>query len=64
MNGVDQGCQMVYFHTKNPNVGVWSIGIFYGYLVYFMAIKYILWSFGTFWYVVEKKNLATMVWIH
>jgi hypothetical protein len=39
------GCQMVYFQTKNPNLGkfweglaVEAVGIFYGYLVYFTAI--------------------------
>jgi hypothetical protein len=46
-------------------------GIFYGHLVYFTAIWYILWSFGlvsgqlvcfsSFWYVVHtKKNLAIL----
>jgi hypothetical protein len=42
----EQGCQMVYFQTKNPNLGKcwrvlqWNtyIGIFYGHLVYFTAI--------------------------
>jgi hypothetical protein len=46
-----QGCQMVCFQTKNPNLGkfggtwngkcwyiFWSFGIFYGQLVYFIAI--------------------------
>jgi hypothetical protein len=51
----DQGCQMVYFNTKNINLGIfwrdlmWKIlvnfcglfGIFYGHLV-------MLWSFGKF----------------
>jgi hypothetical protein len=52
----DQVCQMVYFQTKNPNVGkFWKdlkwkmyIGIFYGRLVYFTTIWYILWPFGLF----------------
>jgi hypothetical protein len=47
---------MVYFHTKNPNLGnfwgswngtlwsvLWPLGIFYGHLVYFIAIWYSLW---------------------
>jgi hypothetical protein len=41
----DQGCQMVYFHTKNPNFYIfckaleWKIWYICGHLVY-------LWSFG------------------
>jgi hypothetical protein len=37
---------------------------FYGYLVYFMLIRYILWSFGIFSPVLvrcTKKNLATLL---
>jgi hypothetical protein len=41
----DQGCQMVYFQTKNRNLGTFSDGIamedvgkFYGHLVYCTAI--------------------------
>jgi hypothetical protein len=46
-----QGCQMVYFQTKNPKLGnflrvlkwkMWYIlcplGLFYGHLPYFMTI--------------------------
>jgi hypothetical protein len=47
-----QGCQMVYFQTKNPNLGKnvedlkcktlvyvgMSFGIFYSHLIFFMAI--------------------------
>jgi hypothetical protein len=46
------GCQMAYFKTKNPNLGkfgrdlqwsiLWSFGVFYGHLVYFVATWYIL----------------------
>jgi hypothetical protein len=59
-----QGCQMVYFQTKNPSLGkFWRVlqwkmgtGIFYGQFVnfpviwymYLMALWYILWSFGIF----------------
>jgi hypothetical protein len=60
---------MVYFHTKNKTSRGPGNGIFYGYLVYCMAIWYILWQFGIFcghlvyppqfWYVVPRKNLAT-----
>jgi hypothetical protein len=46
---LEQGCQMVYFRTKNP--------------IYFTAILVTLWSFGTFppglvYYT--EKNLATL----
>jgi hypothetical protein len=57
-----QGCQIVWFKTKNTNLGLfwralegkildilWPFGIFYGHLVYFMAIWYILWPFGIFY---------------
>jgi hypothetical protein len=47
---------MVYFQTKIPILGkilddleMESVGIFYGPLVCFTAIWYILWSFGIFW---------------
>jgi hypothetical protein len=59
-----QGCQTEYFETKNPNLGkFWRVGIFYGKLVYFTAIWYILWLFSIFSPVVvccTKKNLATL----
>jgi hypothetical protein len=67
----NQGCQMVYFLTKNPNLGIleclWleNVGIFYWHLDYIKAIWYILWSFSnlvviwhifyTFWYIVLRK---------
>jgi hypothetical protein len=51
----EQGCQMEYFHTKNENwegigmehftaiwYSLWPFGIFYGHLVNFMAIWYVL----------------------
>jgi hypothetical protein len=41
-----------------------DVGIFYGHLVYFMAIWSILWLFGIFFHVLvccPKKNLATLV---
>jgi hypothetical protein len=51
----DQGCQMVCFQTENRNVdnffeglAMEVVGIFYGQLVYFTAIRYILRSFGIF----------------
>jgi hypothetical protein len=41
----DQGCQMAYFQTQNPNLGNFWREMQY---VYFMAIWYILWLFGIF----------------
>jgi hypothetical protein len=54
---------------------LWSFGIFYGHLEYFMVIWNILWSFGIFYCHLEmlrgifslvlvycvKKNLATLI---
>jgi hypothetical protein len=40
-----------------------DVGIFYGHLVYFTAIKYILWLvgiFSPFLVCCTKKNLATL----
>jgi hypothetical protein len=67
----EQGCQMVYFQTKNPiwvNIGgscnerCWQIlrpiCIFYSHQVFFMAIGCILLPFGIFlqfWYIVAGK---------
>jgi hypothetical protein len=46
---LQQGCQMVYFQTKNPNLGkfssvlYWTMLVYFnGHLVYFVAILYIL----------------------
>jgi hypothetical protein len=62
-----QGCQMVCFQTKNPNLGkFWRVYIFYDHLVYFTAIGNTLWPFGLFcghlvyfpplfWYFVPRK---------
>jgi hypothetical protein len=50
-----QGCQMVYFETKKPNLGqilgglaLEDVGTLYGHLVHFTSIRYIWWSFGIF----------------
>jgi hypothetical protein len=72
----EHGCQMVYFQTKNPNLGkfwrvlqqkmltiwmaIWSI---YGHLVYFLTILYILWPFGMFWAnLVYVMVISCMLW--
>jgi hypothetical protein len=63
------------FQTKNPNLGKFGrvlhtmkdVGKFDGKLVCFTAMSYILWPFGTFWYIFPvlvcrtKKNLATLL---
>jgi hypothetical protein len=67
----------IFFQTKNPNldkfcrvlqwkmlVYLWSFGIFYSHMVYFMAIWYICGLFGIFFTVLVcsgKKSLATLV---
>jgi hypothetical protein len=60
----DQGCQMLYFQTKNRNLGKFCSfameegGVFYGRLVYLTAIWYFLGHlvyFFPFWYFVFRK---------
>jgi hypothetical protein len=65
-----QGCQMVYFQTKNPNLGKFWSALQWNMLVnfiaihmYFTAVWYILWPFWSIFPVLvccTKKNLATM----
>jgi hypothetical protein len=42
-----QGCQMVYFQTKHPNLGKFWSALEWKRLVYFLAIGNILWILGT-----------------
>jgi hypothetical protein len=66
-----QGCQMVYFHTKNPNLGIFCRASEWKLYVYFMtiwsifaAILYILWPLALYFSVVvccTIKNLATLL---
>jgi hypothetical protein len=57
---------MLYFQTKYANLGgmaMEAVGIFYGHLVYFVAVWNIFWSFSIFSPVLvccTKKNLATL----
>jgi hypothetical protein len=67
---------MIYFQTKNPNSGKFWRALDYKLLIYFIAIWYILWTFGMFYvhlvhlcqsgtviwfgYPVPRKNLATL----
>jgi hypothetical protein len=76
-NYFNQGCQMVYFQTKNPNLGNFWTALDWKMLVYFIAIWNILWTFGILyghlvhfvfiWYIFPvlvsctKKNLATLI---
>jgi hypothetical protein len=74
-----QGCQMVCFQTKNPNLGkifrasdwkmlkyfmaIWNILWIFG---IFVTIRYILCSFGTFflfWYHAPRKIWQPWFWI-
>jgi hypothetical protein len=76
---LNQGCQMAYFQTKNPNCGIfweafeWKILLYFMDIWYFescllncIAVWYILCSFGIFLTILvccTKKNLATLVLI-
>jgi hypothetical protein len=64
---LEQGCQMAYFQTKNPNLGKFrrafamkDVGIFYGHLVYFPAISVyfmvICYIFSRFGKLYQKKS--------
>jgi hypothetical protein len=63
-NIFDQSCQMVYFETKNSNLGIfwraldWKILLNFiaVWCLYFMSIRY----FISFWVYCIKKNLATL----
>jgi hypothetical protein len=44
-----QGCQMVYFQTKNPNLGKFWRVLQSKMLAYCIAIWSILWAFGILW---------------
>jgi hypothetical protein len=74
--GVGQGCQMVYFQSKNPKLGIWQWVLQWEMLVYFRDIWSILRQVDIFqghfvflmviWYIFpilgccNKKNLATL----
>jgi hypothetical protein len=45
---VGQGCQMVYFQTKDPNLGKFGRALQWKTLVYFIAIWSILQPIGIF----------------
>jgi hypothetical protein len=72
----NQGCQMVSFQTKNPNLGKFWRAIDWKMFLYFMAILEYFQTFGIFydhwvhfvfiwyifpvWVIFTKKNLATL----
>jgi hypothetical protein len=47
-NYVKQGCQTVFFHTKNPNFYTFWKALVWKRLVYLMAIRCALWTFCIF----------------
>jgi hypothetical protein len=75
-----QGCQMLHFQTKNPNLGTFWWVLQWKMLEYFIFIRYILQQFGIFyghlvyflvicnvfqfWHVSSKKDLATLSSCH
>jgi hypothetical protein len=71
----NQSCQVVYFHTKSRNFGMFWEALELNILVFFtairyifleiccMAISYILWSFGVVFPILvyfTKENLANL----
>jgi hypothetical protein len=44
-----QGCQMVCFQTKTPNLGKFLRALDWKMCIHFMAIWNILWRFGIFY---------------
>jgi hypothetical protein len=57
---LEQGCQMVCFQTKNPNLGKFLRAIEWKLLVYFMVIWLIIWPFGNvvvIWYIFPRFGI-------
>jgi hypothetical protein len=55
---------MVYFDTKNPNVGTFWRVLEYKIFVYVMKIWYILRLFGIFyWYLVHVMGIWYILWV-
>jgi hypothetical protein len=71
IRSVDQGCQMVSFQTKNPNLGKFWRALDWKMLIYFTAIWNILQIFGIFydhlahffrfWYHAPRKHSSVEV---
>jgi hypothetical protein len=71
----DQGCQMVCFQTKNPNLGkFWRRALDWKMFTYFMATWNVLWIFGIFsdhlvhfvfiWYILYSFGTFFRFWYH
>jgi hypothetical protein len=56
-----QGCQMVYFQTKNPNLGKFWRALDWKMLIYFMAIRNILQTLDTFY---DHLVHFVFIWYH
>jgi hypothetical protein len=62
-----QGCQMVYFQTKNPTLGKFWRALDWKMLIYFMVIWNILWRFRIFyghWYILYSFGTFFRFWYH
>jgi hypothetical protein len=57
-----QGCQMVYFQTKNPNLGKFLRALDWKMLIYFMAIWNIFRTFGIFYVFYDHLVHFTFIW--
>jgi hypothetical protein len=64
---------MVYFHTKNLNLGKFWRALEFKLLVFFIFIWYILWPFDIFmviccifpfWYVVISHGIELLRWTY
>jgi hypothetical protein len=49
INSVHQGCQMVYFRTKNPDLGKFLRALDWKIFIHFMDVQNILQIFGDFY---------------
>jgi hypothetical protein len=55
--GADQGCQVVYFQTKNPYLGKFWRALYLKMLIHFIALWNISRTFGIFYYRVFIWNI-------
>jgi hypothetical protein len=62
----NQGCQMVYFQTQNPNLGKYLRALDWKMLIYFIAIWNILRTLGyfmTIWYILCSFVTFFRFWV-
>jgi hypothetical protein len=64
IRSLDRGCQMVYFHSENPNLGIFWMALIKRILVYSMVLWYILGSFGKFYVNLKKIWLFGIFFKH